>query len=64
MGRKWYFEKIVCWLGDGKQNNLLGCPKGQFLSGLINGGGGGVIIRVSLLKRNKKMFRNNEIKHI
>ena len=41
MGRKWYFEKIVCWLGDGKQNNLLGCPKGQFLSGLINGGGGG-----------------------
>ena len=40
MGRKWYFEKIVCWSGNGKQNNLLGWPKGQFLGGLINGGGG------------------------
>ena len=45
-------KKIVCWSGDGKRNNLVGWPKGQFLGGIINGEeGGGVIIRVGLLKQ-------------
>ena len=33
--------KKVCWSGDGKRNNLVGWPKGQFLGGIINGEGGG-----------------------